>query len=205
MKGLDQPKRVSVEEYLVNEARAEYKSEYHNGIVVPVHRRVNEQGEIVAMAGAQPAHNRLVTRLLALLEFCLADTECLVFSPDQLVHLPECERFVYPDVSVVCKKPEYVTSPGGLRALVNPAIVIEVLSESTANYDRGEKFDCYRTLPSFEQYVLVDSTRRRIQTITKHDETHWLMTFAGEPDEKVKIGDCELALGEVYRKVFLEQ
>jgi Uma2 family endonuclease len=205
MKGLDQPKRVSVEEYLVNEARAEYKSEYHNGIVVPVHRRVNEQGEVVAMAGAQPEHNLLVGELITLLNNCLAGRGCFVFLPDQLVHLPECERFVYPDVSVVCQKPEYVTSPGGLKALVNPAIVIEVLSESTANYDRGEKFDCYRTLPSFEQYVLVDSTRRRIQTITKHDETHWLMTFAHESGQKVKIRDCEFALGEVYRKVFLEQ
>jgi Uma2 family endonuclease len=204
MKGLDQTKRVSVEEYLVNEARAEYKSEYHNGFLVPVHRTVNERGEIVAMAGAQPAHNLLVGELVTLLNNCLRDRTCLVFPSDQLVHLPECEKFVYPDVSVVCQKPEYTTSPGGLNALVNPSVVIEVLSESTANYDRGEKFDCYRTLPSFEQYVLVDSTRRRIETIRRQDEKHWLITFASETDENVKIGSCEFTVGEIYRKVFLE-
>jgi Uma2 family endonuclease len=205
MKGLDQPKRVSVEEYLANEARAEYKSEYHNGIVVPVHRTVNEQGEIVAMAGAQPAHNLLVGELITLLNNCLRGSGCFVFPSDQLVHLPKCERFVYPDVSVVCQKPEYVRRLGGLDALVNPSIIIEVLSESTASYDRGEKFDCYRTLPSFEQYVLVDSTQRRIETIRRQDETYWLMAFAKAFDDKVKIGNCGFTLGEIYRKVFLEQ
>jgi Uma2 family endonuclease len=203
--GLDQPKRVSVEEYLANEARAEYKSEYHNGIVVPVHRTVSERGEIVAMAGAQPAHNLLVARLGGLLNLCLDNTDCFVFASDQLVFTPDCAKYHYPDLSIACKKPEFEKHTNGLEALLNPSIIIEVLSESTEGYDRGEKFDCYRTLPSFEQYVLVDSTRRRIQTITKHDETHWLMTFAHESDQKVKIGNCEFTIGEVYRKVFLEQ
>jgi Uma2 family endonuclease len=202
--GLNQPKRVSVEEYLVNEARAEYKSEYHNGIVVPVHRTVNEQGEVVAMAGAKPAHTRLAIRLSALLEFCLADTDCLVYSSDQLVHTPECKKYHYPDVSVVCKKPEFEKRAKGLDALLNPSIIIEVLSESTEAYDRGEKFNCYRTLPSFEQYVVVDSKQQRIETFTKQDEKHWLMTFAREADDKVKIGSCEFTVGEIYRKVFLE-
>ena len=204
MKGLDQPKRVSVEEYLVNEARAEYKSEYHNGVVVPVHRTVNERGEIVAMAGAQPEHNLLVGELITLLNNCLAGRGCFVFLPDQLVHLPECDRFVYPDVSVVCQKPEYVTSPGGLNALLNPSIIIEVLSGSTEAYDRGEKFRCFRTLPSLEQYVLVSSTEKGIETFTRQDEKHWLMAAAREPDEKVTIGSCEFTVGEIYRKVFLE-
>ncbi len=204
MKGLDLTKRVSVEEYLVNEARAEHKSEYHNGIVVPVHRRVNEQGEIVAMAGAKPAHNRLAIRLSALLEFCLADTDCLVYSSDQLVHTPECGKYHYPDVSVVCKNPEFENPAKGLNALLNPSIIIEVLSESTEAYDRGEKFSCYRTLPSFEQYVVVDSKQQRIETFTRQDEKHWLMTAARKPDEKVKIGSCEFTVGEIYRKVFLE-
>jgi Uma2 family endonuclease len=204
MKGLNQPKRVSVEEYLANEARAEYKSEYHNGIVVPVHRTVNEYGEIIAMAGAQPAHNRLVTRLSALLEFCLADTDFLVYSSDQLVHTPECEKYHYPDISVVCKKPEFKKHTNGLDALMNPSIIIEVLSGSTEGYDRGEKFRCFRTLPSLEQYVLVNASEKGIETFTKQDEKHWLMTAVRELDEKVNIGSCEFTVGEIYRKVFLE-
>ncbi len=204
MKNIDSTNHISVEEYLRNEAVASYKSEYRNGIVVPVHRTVNEHGEMVAMAGAQPAHNRLVTRLLRLLEGCLETTDCLVFASDQLVHLPECNQFVYPDVSIVCKKPEYVKSPGGLDALVNPSIIVEVLSKSTGDYDRGEKFRCYRMIPSFEQYVLVDSVERQVETITKQDDKHWLMALARQANEKVKIGSCEFEVGAIYKKVFLE-
>lgn len=204
MKAPDPTKRVSAEEYLANEAKAEYKSEYHNGIVVPVHRTVNEQGEIVAMAGAQPAHNRLVTRLLALLEFCLADNDCLVYASDQLVYTPHCQKYHYPDVTVVCKKPIFEKHENGLDALVNPSVVIEVLSGSTEGYDRGEKFRCYRTLPSLEQYVLVSSTEKQVETFTKQDDKHWLMTIAREPEDKIKISSCEFAVGEIYRKVFLE-
>jgi Uma2 family endonuclease len=204
MKGLDQPKRVSVEEYLANEARAEYKSEYHNGIVVPVHRTVNEQGEIVAMAGAQPAHNLLVARLGGLLNLCLDSTDCFVFASDQLVFTPDCAKYHYPDLSIACKKPEFEKHANGLDALLNPSIIIEVLSGSTEGYDRGEKFRCFRTLPSLEQYVLVNSSDKGIETFTKQDEKHWLMTSARDSDEKVTIGSCEFTVGEIYRKVFLE-
>jgi Uma2 family endonuclease len=204
MKGVDQPKRVSVEEYLANEARAEYKSEYHNGIVVPVHRTVNERGEIVAMAGAQPVHNLLVARLGGLLNLCLDHTDCLVFASDQLVFTPACEKYHYPDLSIVCKKPDFKKHTNGLDALMNPSVIIEVLSGSTEGYDRGEKFRCFRTLPSLEQYVLVNSSEKGIETFTRQDEKHWLMTAAREPDEKVIIGNCEFTVGEIYRKVFLE-
>ncbi len=200
----DSKKRISVEEYLFNEARAEYKSEYHDGVVVPVHRTVDEYGNITAMAGAQPAHNRLVIRLSALLEFCLADTDCLVYASDQLVRTPECEKYHYPDLSMVWRKPEFEKHTNGLDALLNPSVVIEVLSGSTEGYDRGEKYRCFRTLPSLEQYVLVDSAEKGIETFTKQDEKHWLMTAARESDDKVQIAGCEFTVEEVYRKVFLE-
>lgn len=131
MKGLDQPQRVTVEEYLANEARD-------------------------------------------------------------------------PDVSVAYQKPEYLISPGGFDALMNPSIVVEVVNEGTEDYDRGEKFEYYRTLPSLEQYVVANSLKKEIETFTRQDEKHWLMTTAREPDEKVKIGSCEFTVGEIYRKVFLE-
>jgi Uma2 family endonuclease len=204
MQRSDTQKRISVEEYLFNEARAEYKSEYHNGIVVPVHRQVDTSGNITAMAGAQPAHNRLVTRLLALLEFCLDKTDCLVFASDQLIHTPECQKYFYPDISIVCKKPEFEKHTHGLDALLNPSVAIEVLSGSTEGYDRGEKFRCFRTLPSLGQYVLVNSSEKGIETFTKQDEKHWLMTAAWESDDKVQIAGCEFTVEEIYRKVFLE-
>ncbi len=87
---------------------------------------------------------------------------------------------------------------------MNPSVVIEVLSEGTEGYDRGEKFEYYRTLPSLEQYVVASSLKKQVETYTRQDERHWLITFARESDEKVKIGSCEFTVGEIYRKVFLE-
>lgn len=192
---------VSQEEYLKNEAKAAYKSEYHNGIVIPVHRYRNEKGQIEAMAGAQPAHNLIVAKLMRLLGICLDDTDCLVYASAQLVHLPSCNKFVYPDISIVCQPPDYLKNNRGLEALNNPSIVIEVLSDSTEEYDRSEKFKYYRTLPSLEQYVLVASNEMQIETFTKQDEKHWLMTITREPNEKVNVGNCEFLLSEVYKKV----
>jgi Uma2 family endonuclease len=192
---------VSAEEYLQNEAQASYKSEYHNGVVIPVHHHNNIKGEILSMAGAQPAHNLIVARLLMLLNNCLDITECLVYASDQLVHIPSCNKFVYPDVSVVCQPPDYLANTSGLAALQNPSVIIEVLSESTEEYDRSEKFKCYRSLTSLEQYVLVASEEMQIETFTKQDDRHWLMTIAREPEEKLMISGCEVLLSEVYKKV----
>jgi Uma2 family endonuclease len=192
---------VSADEYLQNEAKAAYKSEYFNGVVIPVHRHKNDTGEFLNMAGAKPQHNLLVARLLMLLNMCLDDTGCLVYASDQLVHIPSCKKFVYPDISVVCQPPDYLQHPSGLDALNNPSVIIEVLSESTEEYDRGEKFKCYRTLSSLEQYVLVTSNEMQIETFTKQDEKHWLMTITRGADEQVNIGNCEFLLGEVYKKV----
>lgn len=194
---------VSVEEYLQNEVNSAYKSEYHNGIVIPVHRHKNENGEIMDMAGAKPPHNLLVGRLLMLLNMCLDDTDCLVYASDQLIYIPSCKKFVYPDVSIVCQSPDYLRSNSGLDALRNPSVIIEVLSDSTEEYDRGEKFKCYRSLPSLEQYVLLASDEIQIETFTKQDDKHWLMTIAREIGEKVMIGTCEILLGDIYKKVLL--
>lgn len=196
---------ISVEEYLRNEATAKYKSEYRAGVVMPVHRETNELGEVVAMAGARPPHNLLVAKLLRLLGNCLEDTDCLVYSSDQLVHIPECEEFVYPDITVVCQSPKYIKSPQGLEALQNPTIIVEVLSKSTAEYDRTEKFRCYRTLPSLTQYVLVSSTEPLIETYTKQtDADHWLLTITNELEKPVQMGDCEFLLQDIYRKIDLK-
>ena len=197
---------VSVEEYLHGEANAHFKSEYMAGETTPLHRQTDTLGKVTNMAGAQPPHNRLVSRLLALLEFCLEDTGCLVFASDQLVHIPACEKFTYPDITVVCNEPEYTTSPGGLQALRNPAIIIEVLSKSTGDYDRGEKFECYQTLRSLQQYVLVSSfSKPKMETYTRKTAKDWDYHIETETEKSIAIGGCEFLLGSVYKKVALQK
>ncbi|MFN3317053.1 MAG: Uma2 family endonuclease, partial [Raineya sp.] len=123
--------KISVEEYLEQEAKAEHKSEYH-------------AGETKAMAGASRNHNVLVANIITILNNCLKEKSCLVLPSDMLVKLPDCEKYVYPDLIIVCGEEKY-EKHRGLDVLLNPTIVIEVLSESTANYDSNEKMECYFT------------------------------------------------------------
>ena len=119
---------ISPEEYLEREHKATTKSEYLDGIVV-------------AMAGASPEHNAITFNLGTALGLQLRNRDCRGFSSDLRVRVPECNRFYYPDITVVCGTPEYEILTG-LSALLNPTLLIEVLSESTEQSDRCDKFDC---------------------------------------------------------------
>ncbi|GLU56808.1 Uma2 family endonuclease [Dyadobacter frigoris] len=182
--------QVTHEEYFDLLAKSDVKLEYH-------------AGEILAMAGAQPAHNRLCITLSTALENCLSDGECMVLNSDQLIKILECDKYTFPDVVVVCRKPVYEKSPQGINALENPVIIIEVLSDSTEKYDRLEKFDCYKTIPSFNEYVLVSSKKKRVEVIKKLNESEWLSHTYTEKDEYVLIGDCSISLEKIYNKVEL--
>ncbi|TAH19542.1 MAG: Uma2 family endonuclease [Cytophagales bacterium] len=177
---------ISAEKYLLQESQAEYKSEYR-------------AGETVAMAGAQFPHNVIVSNLIYLINTCLWKGKCRVIPSDLLISLPKCERFVYADVSIVCEKVQLLEAKRqGLDVLLNPNVVIEVLSESTELYDRVEKFDCYKTLTSMQQYVLVDSQRILVETFTRTAEDDWLLKSAKDADKTVKIGECEILIADIY-------
>lgn len=178
--------KVSVDEYFEKELAAEYKSEYHNG-------------EVVAMAGATYNHNQIVADLIFLINQCLWGTECRVLPSDMLLHLPTCEKFVYPDITVVCETPK-LEQYRGREVLLNPSVVIEVLSESTKKYDQGEKMNCYLELESLEQYILVDSEQIMVSSYTKIKD-EWLFKILKEIKNKAKIRDCEIALEGIYRNV----
>ncbi len=174
--------------YLAQEAEADHKSEYH-------------AGDIVAMAGAQEPHNRIVSNILIELGICLKGKKCQVYPSDLLLKLPECEKYVYADITVVCEKVVLDTlKHNGLDVLLNPQIVVEVLSESTALYDHTEKMRCYLLLPSLKQYVLVDSTKVDVVTYTRTPDDDWLMHTETDATASVQIGECLMALEDIYRK-----
>ncbi|MCU0443336.1 MAG: Uma2 family endonuclease [Microscillaceae bacterium] len=179
---------LSEEEYLANEIQAEFKSEYHNG-------------EVVAMAGASLAHNTLVARLLGKLFDCLEKKGCQIFMADLLLKLPTCKKYVYPDLMIVCQKPELGEKRLGVDVLLNPEIIIEVLSESTELYDRSTKFDCYKDLPSVRQYVLIDSQKVLAETYDRTPENHWLLKSEKDLEKSIYIADCELKLADLYKLV----
>lgn len=179
------------EAYLAQESQAEYKSEYR-------------AGETVAMAGAQEPHNLIVSNLIGELYSCLKGKNYRIYPGDMLIHIPACERYVYADVAVVCDEVKLAEERRkGIDVLLNPNIVIEVLSESTVVYDLTEKFECYKTIPDVRQYVVVDSERVSVDTFTRTPEDDWLLKSAKDKSKNIQIGDCVIALADIYNKVTL--
>lgn len=178
--------KTSEEEYFKLLEASDVKLEYHDG-------------EIVAMAGAQPKHNFLINRLVGLLFQCLEKNGCASFNSDQLITVPGCEKFVFPDIVIVCMDPQFVKNSRGLNALMNPEIIIEVLSDSTEVDDRNEKFDCYKTIDSFREYVLVSTKRKKIEVFKKITQNEWLVNTAYDEADEVVISNCKLLLKDIYK------
>lgn len=184
-------KWISVEEYLAFEARAEGKHEYFHG-------------QIFDMAGGSPEHNLIAGNVLRELSIQLDAEPCLVFPSDQRLKIASTGLYTYPDVTVQCGEPEYEdTRP---RSLLNPLLIVEVLSESTEAYDRGAKFEHYRTLPSLREYVLVASNRRCVERFTRQpDSDDWVLAACTDPEGALALPSigCRLELARVYHKVEL--
>jgi len=184
---IKQEKFISKEEYLDREAVAETKSEYHNG-------------KIVAMVGAQEIHNRIVGNLIIRLGMYLLDKDCQVYPSDFLLYVPECDDYFYPDITVVCDNVEIAEEKrNGLDVLLNPKIVIEVSSKSTAKYDLSDKMQCYLKLASLQNYVIVSSESKLIIVYSRDKDGDFKVKTYN--DEQVLIGDCNIKLDDIYRKI----
>ena len=171
-------------EYLKREETSETKHEFLNS-------------EIFAMAGGTPEHARLAPRASAALIAQLRGRRCVVFSSDMRIRVLATGLATYPDLSVVCTRAEY--DPEDSNSLVNPIVLVEVLSDSTEAYDRGEKFAHYRRIPSLKEYVLISQRERRIEVFRRNEDGSWTLFEAGA-GQSVKLPsiDCELSVDEVY-------
>lgn len=179
---------VSKEEYFDLLIKSEVKLEFHDG-------------EVVAMAGAQPIHNLIGANLNGELFQCLKKSGCLIFTSDQLIKIEGCNKYSFPDLVIVCQEPIYEKSPNGLDALLNPEIIIEILSDSTELYDRSTKFECYKTIDTFIEYILVSTDKKQVEVHRKYNESEWLHRTFTDKDKTLKIGNCEIELEDIYRKV----
>jgi Uma2 family endonuclease len=177
------------EEYLAHERMASYKSEYI-------------AGEIFAMAGGSPEHNMIATDVARALGNHLeaAGNRCDVFNSDQKVRIDEGGPFFYPDASVVCGDPIFDSDD----CLRNPALIVEVLSDSTGHYDRGEKFRNYRRLPSLRHYILITVERMRVEHYRQQQGFLWVPVGDYTQEEDViSLPDMgiEVPLSEIYRRI----
>ena len=157
--------------------------------------------DIMAMSGARPAHNIIAANMTAEFINCLKKQGCYVYSSDQLVHIEACDRDAFPDITIVCEEPSYTKSKQGLDALTNPFVVVEILSKSTEAYDRGEKYECYQTLESLQDYVLVSAKKQKVEVFTRSAPHEWTLRIYNDDNPRVKIGDCEMELADIYRMV----
>jgi Uma2 family endonuclease len=183
------PRFASYEEYQAFErASLEQKHEFVDG-------------EIFAMAGGKAAHNQLSMQIGATLVAGLRDHPCTVFSSDMRVRTPR-KRAYYPDVSALCGKPQF--SDETRDELLNPSLLVEVLSDSTEGYDRGKKFESYATIDSLREYILVASDRVHIDHFVREQSGWHLRQYEAGQRFKLASLPCELDIDEVYRKVFDE-
>ncbi|MCP9494824.1 MAG: Uma2 family endonuclease [Pyrinomonadaceae bacterium MAG19_C2-C3] len=185
-----QPKyRYTLEEYFELERASEVKYEYFNG-------------EVFAMSGASPEHEAVFGNVFTSLRNQLRGRSCSVFSSNLRVKVPAAPPYRYPDLTALCAQPEYEVI-GGIRALTNPTLIVEVLSSSTEGYDRGDKFIAYKSIPSLGEYLLIAQHRPHVTHYVKQPDGKWSYEDANEITDTLMLPtlDCTLALSEVYQDV----
>jgi Uma2 family endonuclease len=155
------------DEYLELELASETRSEFCNGVIIP-------------MTGGTPDHNEIAINLASLLKFDLRGKPYRIFATDQRLWIPDRNLYTYPDVMVV-EKPIQLQG-GRTDTLVNPCFIAEVLSKSTQDYDHGEKFSAYRTIPCFREYLLVDQYSIHVEHYIKTAANQWLLSEYDAPD-----------------------
>lgn len=180
---------ISAEEYLEFERSSEQKHEYFAGQVFPI-------------PGASREHNVISMNLLASLHAQLRGSPCEVYPSDMRVRIPATGLYTYPDGTVVCETPQLEDAHND--TLLNPTVLIEVLSPSTERYDRGRKAEHYRRIDSLGEYLLVSQEEPKIERYARHGDEHWLLIEAAGLDTSIDLVsiDCVLALSDVYDKVF---
>jgi Uma2 family endonuclease len=179
------------EEYLALEEKAEYKSEYHDGV-------------IISMTGGTTNHNQITGNIYMALRLALKGQEYDVFISDVRLWIPRIRSYVYPDVMVIAGKPEYYENRKD--TIINPHVIIEVLSKSTKGYDRGDKFSYYKTIPTFQEYILIDQTKIAIEQYSKQSNKRWSYCEYDEEDAGLLFNSfqVEVPLVDIYEKVDFE-
>ncbi len=180
--------RLTPQEYLAIERQAETKSEYYNG-------------EMFLMTGASREHNLIGTNFTGALQPQLRQKPCEIYANDMRVLIPATGLYTYPDIVVVCNEPQFEDAE--LDTLLNPTLIIEVLSDSTEKYDRGKKSENYRSIESLREYLLVAQDEPKLEHYARQSNGGWLLTDYHTLEATVSLPaiECHLSLRDVYDKV----
>lgn len=185
--------RMTSEEYLTFERNSEIRHEYFDG-------------EIFAMVGASKNHILISANITAELvtKFAAGNSTCRVLPNDMRVKIPNDSGYAYPDIAITCGDIEFERN--GFDTLLNPVVIIEILSKSTEAFDRGDKFAYYRLIPSLQEYILISQKKYRIERFLRKDAGTWSMFLYENMTQKMTIesADCEVSLSAVYRWIEFE-
>ena len=153
------------------------------------------------MAAASERHVSIVANVMYLLVGQLKGRPCKAYASDMRVKVSPTGLYTYPDVVVVCDQPQFADEQKD--TLLNPTLIVEVLSESTKDYDRGEKFEHYRTLPSLSEYVLIAQDKYHVEHFLRQPDNRWLLSETNLLEDTIHLSSiaCDLALAEVYDEV----
>ncbi|MGI9107485.1 MAG: Uma2 family endonuclease [Pyrinomonadaceae bacterium] len=184
--------KCTLEEYFTLELASDEKYEFWNG-------------EVFCMSGASLAHNQIAMNIGTEASMQLRERGCQMLPADMRVKVPTYPPYRYPDLSALCGQPE-IEKINGLDMLLNPALIIEVLSKSTEGFDRGDKFTYYKSIASFSEYLLVAQHRPHISQFVRQENGVWTFREFNDLTDTVRCASvpCVLALREIYRDVTFE-
>jgi phenylacetic acid degradation protein len=180
-------RQFSIEDYLNLEKDSNFRHEYY-------------KGDIFAMGGARPEHNRIVFNVTRSLVLSMKDKPCDILGSDQRVYVPANSLFTYPDLVIVCGEPTFYEDN---MSLTNPAILVEVLSPSTRDYDRNAKFKLYQELPTLQEYMVIDPEPWLVEHWQKHEKKGWELQKYDQPTDHflIRTINIELPLEDIYRNI----
>lgn len=184
--------KYTLEEYFALELASEEKYEFWNG-------------EVFCMSGVSLAHSQIEGNLMSGLRTQLDAHRCRVFPANLRIKVPAYPPYRYPDLTALCGQPE-IERMGGVDMLVNPALIVEVLSSSTEAFDRGDKFTYYKSIASFSEYILVAQHRPHVSQFVRQENGVWSFMEFNDLAESVRCASvpCVLSLNEIYRDVVFE-
>lgn len=182
-------RRYTLEEYFELERTSEERFEYWNG-------------EVFCMSGASASHERILRNMIVNLTLKLSGRRCEAFTSNIRIKVPSAPPYRYADLSALCGEAEF-EDIGGVGALTNPSLIVEILSPSTEAYDRGDKFTRYKSIPSFGEYLLVAQHRPHVTQFFRQADGSWAYNEFNDLDSTVKLAslDCEMPLSEIYRGI----
>ncbi len=176
---------ISQEEYLEMERAALEKHEYY-------------QGEIFAMSGASLKHNEVFSNLFGEIQGKLKGKNCKPYGSDLRIHVPKNSLYTYPDITIICDKADLTDDK--FDTATNPAVIVELLSKSTRNYDRFEKFSLYRDIASLKEYILVDTQKIHIENYVRNADNTWQLTDYNAISDNLFIAtvNINVSIADIY-------